>query len=154
MDSDGKVKSYTWKAFENLPLKKLDLSNQNITQLPSKVCKNLLNITEIGKPSYKRKEIGSIFSKGTNLFFVAPVRGKRLKLSLLSYIWRLPLIDLSFNKLASLKDDIFYNVPELLLLQMKNNLICNIAKVLDHIGNSPDLVVDLSHNNLKYFAGK
>ena len=63
-----KIKSFTWKAFENLPLKKLDLSNQNLTQLPSKVLKNLPNVTEIGKPSYKRKEIGSTWKEQTFFF--------------------------------------------------------------------------------------
>ena len=66
-------------------------------------------------------------------------------------------VDLSSNKIGKyyqkISENIFYDVPNLVNLDLSQNNICHIDNMLDTLRN-PDLIVDLSENNLNYLIGK
>ena len=102
------------EAFFDLPsLQMLDLSNQLLTELPSKLVHSLQNLTHVNLSS---NEIGKY----------------------------------QFIKIS---ENVFYDVPNLVNLDLSQNNICHIDNMLETLRN-PDLIVDLSENNLNYLIGK
>jgi len=116
-------------AFKSLPsLQELTFSTQTLLTLESEAFEDLPKLTKLDLSHQ------IIIDLPYNVFKNLP---------------NLTDLNLSFNYLSKLKDNIFYNVPKLLNLNLKNIKICHIGNILVPL-NNPDLVVDLSNNNLRY----
>lgn len=58
-------------------------------------------------------------------------------------------IDLSGNNIKIIRDDAFTGLPNLVMLDLRNNSICFVGNIFSKLTNHK-LEVDLSNNNMKY----
>ncbi len=86
-------------------LKKLSLNNNRLTKLPPNIFSELVNLSYLDLSSNKFSEFNLTLAKGNQL----------------------STLDLSNNRISSLRNDSFMNLPNLETLKIKNNSLTSIS---------------------------
>jgi len=138
-------------AFKNMDhLQIIELGN-HFSQINSAAFQNLKNLQEI---RISKSTISVIQSQAfSNLTLTEIDLSEQLleniQISTFNNLPNITKIDLSSNMLSSIHDQAFMVVPSLTNLDISNNTLCRLGGALKELEN-PDLVVNLSNNQLKY----
>jgi len=142
-------------AFENLDnLQIVELGN-HFSQIENGAFANLLKLKEIriSKSTISVLQSQAFQNIGITKIDLSEQLLDRIQSKTFSNLQNITKIDLSSNMLSSISEDAFMTLPTLTNLDLSNNSLCRLGGAITDLKN-PDLVVNLSNNQIKYLIEK